>query len=164
MSRERVVVASMETPAVCALVGIKQQTLDYWARTGLVEASVRSSTGRRVPRLWSVKDVVIVRAIKALRDAGCPMARVRQVKDLIEDSWGDDLTSNVLYWDGRDVLAVRPWGDVESALLRPGQQVLHLVALPLDHWVSEAEERSRPPAGLGPRQPISPRSRGWKAS
>jgi DNA-binding transcriptional MerR regulator len=135
-------VASLETPAVCALVGIKPQTLDYWARTGLVVASVRPSAGRRVPRLWSVKDVVVVRAIKALRDAGCPLTKVRHVKRLVEESWGQDLSATVLFWDGNDVLAVRPWGEVESVFRRPGQQVLHLVALPLHHWVTEAEERS----------------------
>ncbi len=125
-----------------ALAGVKPQTLDYWTRTGLVTPSVRASSGRRVPRLWSVKDVVIVRAIKALRDAGCPLSKVRKVKELIADSWNQDLSAAVLFWDGRDVLAVRPWGEVESALVHPGQHVLHLVALPLHHWVREAEQRA----------------------
>jgi DNA-binding transcriptional MerR regulator len=159
VSREGALVASLETPAVCALVGIKPQTLDYWARTGLVVASIRSSAGRRVPRLWSIQDVVVVRAIKALRDAGCPLVKVRQVKHLIEESWGDDLTATVLYWDGLDVLAVRTWGDVESALLRPGQQVLHLVAIPLDHWINEAERRSRPPERTGAGSRVKNRAR-----
>ena len=53
--------SSLETPAVCALAGIKPQTLDYWARTGLVTPSVRGSSGRRVPRPLVGKDVVIVR-------------------------------------------------------------------------------------------------------
>lgn len=155
MSRDRKLVASLETPAVCALAGVKPQTLDYWARTGLVVPSVRASAGRRVPRLWSVKDVVIVRAIKALRDAGCPLAKVRRVKMLVEEIWGQDLTATVLFWDGRDVLAVRPWGEVESALSRPGQQVLHLVALPLHHWVTETQQR----AGTQPTALNRPRPR-----
>jgi DNA-binding transcriptional MerR regulator len=142
MPRPRHLVASLETPSVCAFAGVKPQTLDYWARTGLVVPSVRASAGRRIPRLWSVKDVVIVRAIKALRDAGCPLAKVRRVKRLVEDSWGQDLTATVLFWDGRDVLAVRPSGEVESMLLRPGQQVLHLVVLPLHHWVTEIEHQA----------------------
>jgi DNA-binding transcriptional MerR regulator len=142
MSGRARVVASLNTPSVCVLAGIKPQTLDYWARTGLVTPSVRGSSGRRVPRLWSVKDVVIVRAIKALRDAGCPLPKVRQVKRLVEEGWGQDLTSTVMFWDGRDVLALRAWGDVESILARPGQQVLHLVALPLHHWVTETESQA----------------------
>jgi DNA-binding transcriptional MerR regulator len=140
--RERNLIASLESPVVCTLAGVKPQTLDYWARTGLVVASVRSSAGRRIPRLWSVKDVVAVRAIKALRDAGCPLSKVRQVKRILEESWDQDLTTAVLFWDGRDVLAVRPWGEVESTLLRPGQQVLHLLALPLQNWVREVEDRA----------------------
>jgi DNA-binding transcriptional MerR regulator len=142
MPRPRRLVASLETPSVCALAGVKPQTLDYWARTGLVVPSVRASAGRRIPRLWSVKDVVIVRAIKALRDAGCPLAKVRRVKRLVDESWGQDLTATVLFWDGRDVLAVRSSGEVESMLLRPGQQVLHLVVLPLHHWVTETEHQA----------------------
>ena len=139
---------------MCALAGIKPQTLDYWARTGLVTPSVRGSSGRRVPRLWSVKDVVIVRAIKALRDAGCPLPKVRQVKRLVEQSWGQDLAATVMFWDGQDVLALRAWGDVESTLSRPGQQVLHLVALPLHHWVIEAESQAQPaPAVVRLRPP-----------
>ena len=158
MPRQRKLIASLETPEVCALAGIKPQTLDYWARTGLVVPSVRGSSGRRVPRLWSVKDVVIVRAIKALRDAGCPLSKVRQVKRLVEESWGQDLTATVLFWDGRDVLAVRPWGEVESLLARPGQTVLHLVALPLHHWVTEAEQRARAqPVALDPSRSPSDR-------
>jgi DNA-binding transcriptional MerR regulator len=142
MPTNRKVVASLETPSVCALAGMKPQTLDYWARTGLVTPSVRASTGRRIPRLWSIKDVVVVRAIKALRDAGCPLSKVRKVKQLVEQSWGQDLTATVLFWDGSDVLAVRSWGEVESTLARPCQQVLHVVALPLHHWVREAEQRA----------------------
>jgi hypothetical protein len=90
-----------------------------------------------------VRDVVVVRAIKALRDAGCPLSRVRKVKQLVEETWGQDLTATVLFWDGRDVLAVRPWGDVISTLARPGQQVLHFVALPLAEWVEETELRAK---------------------
>jgi DNA-binding transcriptional MerR regulator len=142
MPRMRTLVASLETPSVCALAGVKPQTLDYWVRTGLVVPSVRASAGRRVPRLWSVQDVVIVRAVKALRDAGCPLATVRRVKRLVEENWGQDLTATVMFWDGRDVLVMRPSGEVESMLLRPGQQVLHLVVLPLHHWVSETEHRA----------------------
>jgi DNA-binding transcriptional MerR regulator len=137
VAHDRDVVASLATPQVCALAGLKPQTLDYWARTGLVTPSVRTSCGRRVPRLWSVKDVIVVRAIKALRDAGCPLSRVRRVKRLVEEGWRQDFSEVVLFWDGRDVLALRPWGDVESAFARPGQQALHLVVLPLGHWIHE---------------------------
>lgn len=157
-------VAFLETPRVCALTGVKPQTLDYWVRTKLVSASVRPSAGRRVTRLWSVKDVVVVRAIKALRDAGCPLSKVRRVKKLIEECWEQDLTATVLHWDGLDALAVRPWGEVESTILRPGQQVLHLVALPLDRWIAETESQSRVEPVLRPRNSNNGTARRRKVS
>jgi hypothetical protein len=83
--------------------------------------------------------VVIVRAIKTLRDAGCPLQKVRAVKRLVEDSWGQALSGTFLYWNGQDVLDIASRGEVESTLVLPGQQVLHLVALPIHYWVTEAE-------------------------
>jgi DNA-binding transcriptional MerR regulator len=134
------VIDGLSTPAVCALVGVPLSTLEYWVRTGLVSPSIRPSVGKRATRWWSISDVVVVRAIKALRQAGCPLQRVREVKTLVEGTWGEPLESVVLYWDGSDVLGVERWGTVRSALKHPGQQMFHLVALPMDAWRREVEE------------------------
>ena len=115
-------------------------TLEYWVRTGMVSPSIRPSTGKRATRWWSISDVVVVRAIKALRQAGCPLQRVREVKTLIEGTWGEPMESVVLYWDGSDVLGIERWGTVRSAMKHPGQQMFHVVALPMDAWRSEVEQ------------------------
>ena len=133
------VIDGLSTPGVCALVGVPLSTLDYWVRTGLVSPSIRPSAGKRATRWWSISDVVVVRAIKALREAGCPLQRVREVKALIERKWGEPLESVVLYWDGSDVLGIERWGTVRSTLKHPGQEMLHLVALPMDTWRREVE-------------------------
>jgi DNA-binding transcriptional MerR regulator len=123
---------------VCRLAKVAPTTLDYWIKVGLVSPSLVPGAGKRFSRYWTIDDLVIVRAVKALREAGCPLQKVRQARLLVREmtSAGDGTT--VLYWDGADVLAVEPWGDVYSAINEPGQQVLHLLALPVLSWREEA--------------------------
>lgn len=131
-------ITAVTTPVVCRLAVIRPSTLDYWARTNLVKASIRGSSGRRVTRLWSVCDVVVVRAMKALRDAGCSLQRLRKARRLIERELGDQSSEAVLYWDGHDVLALLPAGELMSTIRAPGQLALHIVALPLMTWLEDA--------------------------
>jgi DNA-binding transcriptional MerR regulator len=135
------VLQALETPEVCRLAGVKPATLDYWTRTGLVRPSVRGSSGRRVTRLWSVTDVLTVRTVKTLRDAGCPLQKVREARRLIESKWADDSGKVVLLWDNvDDVLALLPSGALISTIRKPAQSVLHVVAVPLSKWQAEVEE------------------------
>ncbi len=151
-------IEALETRTVCQLVQLAPTTLDYWVRTGLVTPSVRGPSGRRVSRLWSVADVVAVRAIKALREAGCPLQRVREVKGLLEARWGEDLRDYVLYWDGGDVLGIDRWGHLRSLVLQPNQQVLHVVAIPVDDWRREATELARGFPAAGPARHLTSRT------
>lgn len=112
-------------------------TLDYWVRTGLVTPSIRSSQGRRIERLWSLRDVLVVRTIRALRTAGASLQAVRRAREEIERS-DQDLTAVRLYWDGTDVLVTDQDG-TRSLARRPGQQVFQVVVLPLDEWHMEHE-------------------------
>jgi DNA-binding transcriptional MerR regulator len=121
------------------LAGVKLKTLDYWVRTGLVTPSIRATPGRRRSRLWSVQDAVFVRAVKALRDGGCPLQTIRKAQTLLEQRWKQTLRDVVLFWDGKDLLGLGPWGRWSSLVQSPGQQVLHVVALPLQHWRRETE-------------------------
>jgi DNA-binding transcriptional MerR regulator len=136
-------IAVLETPAVCRLVGMAPTTLDYWVRTGLVTPSARNSAGRRVPRLWTVQDVLIVRCIKALREAGCPLQKVRDVKSVLEERWGEGLRDYVLFWDGGDVVGIDRWGNLQSLVRKPSQQLLHVVAIPIEQWRKDAEADAR---------------------
>jgi DNA-binding transcriptional MerR regulator len=137
------VVEAIPTPALCRLAGVKRQTLDHWVKSGLVTASFRGSEGRRRTRWWSINDVVVVRAVRTLREAGCPLQQVKKAKALL-DGAGISMSQALLYWDGKDVLSVEEWGTVRSMVRRPGQQVLHVVALPLRHWFAEARSKAIP--------------------
>ncbi|WP_300600521.1 MerR family transcriptional regulator [uncultured Nocardioides sp.] len=132
------------TRQVCDLVGVAPSTLNSWSRPdGLLQASILGSSGARSDRYWSVRDLVVVRTIKALRQAGCPMQQLRTAADLIDQNWDADLSEVVLYWDGQDLVALDAWGDVSSLVRHPGQYMFHLVALPLDRWRTEAEGQAR---------------------
>lgn len=134
----------LSTPAVCRLAGVAPSTLNYWVRTGLVKPSIAASRGKRFDRWWSIADVVLVRAVKALRDAGCPLQTLRKAKAQVERYESEALGDVVLYWDGGDVLILEKWGTLRSAVVKPGQQVLHLVALPLQTWMKETEREAEP--------------------
>lgn len=134
------VAVGLSTQTVSRLAGVPSSTLDYWVRLKLVRPSVRPPDGRRVARYWSVQDLVVVRTIRTLRDAGCSLQGVRKVKAVIEDQWQEDLSSVHVYWDGSDVRAVKDWNRVISLLDRPNQEVLHLVSVPVEAWASEATD------------------------
>lgn len=122
---------------VWKLTGVPSSTLNYWVRTGLVRPSVRAAEGKRVEQYWSVRDVVIVKAIRNLRHAGASLHQVRKVKRQLAD-WDLSLSEAALHWDGRDVVITDGEGVATSALLHPGQQVLILVRLPIGLWAEEA--------------------------
>lgn len=149
------VINVLETPAVCRLVGMPPATLDYWVRTGLVTPSARSSEGRRVPRLWTIQDVLVVRCIKALREAGCPLQRVREVKAVLAKRWSEGLGDHVLYWDGGDIVGIDPWGNLQSLLRKPSQQLLHVLAIPIAQWRTEIEATARPVPVADLKRPVS---------
>ncbi len=68
-------------PTVCKIVGITYRQLDYWARTGLVTPSVQEANGSGSQRLYSFEDVVQLRVIKRLLDAGVALKKVRVATD-----------------------------------------------------------------------------------
>jgi hypothetical protein len=54
----------------CAAAGISYRQLDYWARTGLLEPSIRTATGSGSARLYGFRDILVLKIIKRLLDAG----------------------------------------------------------------------------------------------
>ena len=64
-------------PAVCRAIGITYRQLDYWDRTGLVVPSVRSATGSGSQRLYSFRDVLVLKLVKRLLDTGVSLQQMR---------------------------------------------------------------------------------------
>ena len=61
----------------CAAAGISYRQLDYWARTGLVEPSVHIATGSGSSRLYGFRDILVLKIVKRLLDAGVSLQNIR---------------------------------------------------------------------------------------
>jgi DNA-binding transcriptional MerR regulator len=116
-------------------VGITYRQLDYWARTGLLHPSITEATGSGSQRRYSYTDLVQLKVIKRLLDAGLSLQAARKAIACLRSS-GDNLaTANLVIDDGRSVLAYS--GEEIIDLLQGGQTVLNIV--PLGRVMSELE-------------------------
>jgi len=64
-------------PTACSAAGITYRQLDYWARTGLVVPSIRGAAGSGSQRLYSFKDILVLKIVKRLLDAGISLQNIR---------------------------------------------------------------------------------------
>ena len=144
MPGKQQVVEGVDTPTLCRLVQVAPSTLNYWIEQGVVQPSIAASSGKRFMRWWTIPDVLTVRAVKALREAGCPLQTVAKAKSQIARLGNQTLGEVVLYWDGDDVIELEQWGTLRSAVKHPGQQILHLVAMPVTRWQRELEPEAVP--------------------
>jgi DNA-binding transcriptional MerR regulator len=90
-------------PTACAAAGITYRQLDYWARTGLVSPSVRPATGSGTQRLYGFRDVLLLKVIKRLLDAGISLQQIRSAIAHLSQRGIDDLTQITLMSDGASV-------------------------------------------------------------
>jgi DNA-binding transcriptional MerR regulator len=109
-------------PTACSAAGITYRQLDYWARTMLVEPSVRSAGGSGTQRLYSFKDILLLKIIKRLLEAGVSLQQIRIAVDHLRVRGTDDLTQVTLMSDGASVYECRSADEVID-LLQGGQGV-----------------------------------------
>jgi DNA-binding transcriptional MerR regulator len=114
-------------PQVCKIVGITYRQLDHWDRTGLKSPSVERAKGSGTQRLYSYRDVVELRIIKHLLDAGVTLQRARKAVEFLRES-GDDLASASLVLGASGSVLARDDEELLD-LLRGGQRVFNVVAL-----------------------------------
>ncbi|MHB1925216.1 MAG: MerR family transcriptional regulator [Acidimicrobiales bacterium] len=137
-------------PQVCSIVGISYRQLDYWARTDLLRPSISEAKGSGSQRRYSYQDLVELKVIKRLLDAGLSLQSARRALLCLRDGMGEDVASaNLVLGEGSSVL-VRS-GEEIIDLLKGGQGVLNVLAL--DGVVSELDAAitSLPAARPGPR-------------
>jgi DNA-binding transcriptional MerR regulator len=116
-------------PGVCDIVGISYRQLDYWARTGLVTPSIRRAAGSGSQRLYAFEDIVRLRVVKRLLDAGVNLERIRVALDELT-AQGRSLADVTLASDGRTVYAIDDDRQLLD-LLRRGQGVFAIALEPL---------------------------------
>ncbi len=109
-------------PTACNAAGITYRQLDYWARTGLVEPTVRGATGSGTQRLYSFRDILILKVIKRLLDAGISLQQIRTAVQHLRERGTDDLTRVTLMSDGASVYECTSNDEVID-LLQGGQGV-----------------------------------------
>jgi DNA-binding transcriptional MerR regulator len=121
--------AGYRGPTVCKIVGITYRQLDYWARTGLVNPSVRKADGSGTQRLYSFDDVVQLRVVKRLLDTGVSLQRVRLAIEELRQR-GRSPADVTLVSDGSSVFMVDDNAQVID-LLQRGQGVFAIALGPV---------------------------------
>ena len=119
-------------PQVCNLVGITYRQLDYWARTGLITPSVQSARGSGSQRLYSFTDIVQLKVVKRLLDAGMSLKKIRSAMDILRAQLESDapLADVTLLSDGRSIYAAHSPDEVVDVFQR-GQGVFGIAVGPV---------------------------------
>jgi DNA-binding transcriptional MerR regulator len=149
-------------PQVCSIVGITYRQLDYWARTDLLRPSVSEARGSGTQRRYSYSDLLQLKVIKRLLDAGLSLQSTRRAIQCLRSSGEEVASANLVIDEGRTVLART--GEEIVDLLRGGQGVLNIV--PLAAVVSELDAAILSlvtPAGSGAEPPGHDRAAGATA-
>jgi DNA-binding transcriptional MerR regulator len=118
--------AGYRGPQTCKIVGISYRQLDYWTRTELITPSLQAATGSGTQRVYSFNDLLQLKVIKSLTDAGASLQKVRQAIEYVRDHLEDDWSRVTIVTDGAGVYACTSDAEVID-LLRSGQGVLGAV-------------------------------------
>ena len=87
----------------CSAAGISYRQLDYWARTGLVEPSIRTATGSGSARLYGFRDILVLKIVKRLLDAGVSLQNIRTAVDHLRNRGVTELERITLMSDGASI-------------------------------------------------------------
>jgi len=109
-------------PTACRAAGITYRQLDYWARTGLVEPSVRTATGSGTQRLYGFRDILVLKVVKRLLDTGVSLQQIRSAIGVLRERGVEDLAQITLMSDGASVYECTSTEEVID-LLQGGQGV-----------------------------------------
>ena len=122
-------------PTACRAAGITYRQLDYWARTGLVTPSIRGAAGSGSQRLYSFRDVLVLKVVKKLLDAGVSLQNVRAAVGHLRKRGIEDLAQLTLISDGSTVYECTSTDEVID-LVQGGQAVF---AVAIGRTVAEVE-------------------------
>jgi DNA-binding transcriptional MerR regulator len=109
------------------VVGISYRQLDYWARTDLVRPSLLDAAGSGSRRTYSYRDLLELKVIKSLLDAGIKLEAVRDVFSYLREHVTSDIASAHIVISGSNVVLCD--GDQLIDLLKKGQGVLNVLPL-----------------------------------
>ena len=137
-------------PQVCKLVGITYRQLDYWARTDLLKPSIQSARGSGSQRLYSFEDIVQLKVVKNLLDAGMSLNKIRQAMEILRTELRSErpLADVTLLSDGQTIYSARSANEVVD-VFRGGQGVFGIAVGPVQQELEgELHELFPEPAEL----------------
>lgn len=108
--------AEFSRPTACAAAGITFRQLDYWAKTGLVEPSLRAVHCSGSQRLYSFRDICVLKTIKRLLDTGISLQQIRAAVTYLRDHSTGDLARLTLMSNGESVYQCTTTGEVVTLL------------------------------------------------
>jgi DNA-binding transcriptional MerR regulator len=106
----------------CTAAGISYRQLDYWARTGLVEPTVRSAAGSGTQRLYGFQDILVLKIVKRLLDTGVSLQNIRTAVNHLRARGIKDLARITLMSDGASIYECASSDEIID-LLQGGQGV-----------------------------------------
>ena len=109
-------------PTACKAAGITYRQLDYWARTDLVVPTVRSASGSGSQRLYSFRDILVLKVVKRLLDTGVSLQQIRTAVGHLRERGVEDLAQITLMSDGASVYECTSADEVVD-LVQGGQGV-----------------------------------------
>ena len=83
--------------------GISYRQLDYWARTELVEPTIRGAAGSGSQRLYGFRDILVLKLVKRLLDTGISLQQIRTAVNQLREAGVNDLATTTLMSDGASV-------------------------------------------------------------
>ncbi|MDJ0665084.1 MAG: MerR family transcriptional regulator [Acidimicrobiia bacterium] len=119
-------------PQVCSLVGITYRQLDYWARTGLIKPSIQTAQGSGTQRRYSFTDIVQLKVVKRLLDAGMSLKKIRSAMSILREQLASNspLTDVTLLSDGATIFAAHSADEVVD-VFQKGQGVFGIAVGPV---------------------------------
>lgn len=155
-------------PTACGAAGVTYRQLDYWARTGLLEPSVRNPSGSGTQRLYSFRDILVLKIIKRLLDTGVSLQQIRVAVNALRERGVQDLARITLMSDGASVYECTSDDEVID-LVRGGQGVFGIavgsVWREVEGQLSQLpSERAEEPLAEHPGDELSARRRARKTS
>ena len=138
-------------PTACKAAGITYRQLDYWARNGLVEPSVRPAGGSGTQRLYGFRDILVLKVVKRLLDTGVSLQQIRGAIAVLRARGIEDLGGITLMSDGASVYECTSNDEVID-LLQGGQGVFGIAVGKV--WREVEGELSNLPSERAEPEPV----------
>ena len=106
----------------CVAAGITYRQLDYWARTDLVGPSIQGASGSGSQRLYSFRDILVLKIVKRLLDTGVSLQNIRSAVTHLRSRGVSDLERMTLMSDGVSIYECNSPDEIVD-LLQGGQGV-----------------------------------------